>query len=85
MMVRKCNLDGVWLCCKYEIMAMQKNDGKRKGSIINCSSVYGLRGNEAGLSAYCSSKHGVTGLTKALALECAAKGIRYVLNSSCSL
>lgn len=66
------NLKGIWLCMKYEIPEMRKQN---KGAIVNCASVAGLVGF-AGLPAYVASKHGVVGLTKTAALECAKLGIR---------
>src|SRR5271169_1529216 len=67
------NLKGVWLCLKYEIRQMLKQDGG--GAIVNMASVAGWIGS-AGAAAYCASKHGVMGLTKAAALETARNGIR---------
>jgi 3alpha(or 20beta)-hydroxysteroid dehydrogenase len=52
------------------LMAAQRN-----GSIVNISSVDGLRGVNA-LAAYVSSKWGVRGLTKAAALELGHQGVR---------
>jgi NAD(P)-dependent dehydrogenase (short-subunit alcohol dehydrogenase family) len=66
------NLKGVWLCLKYEIPQILKQEG---GAIVNMSSVAGLVGARTG-AAYVASKHGVVGLTKAAALEFAPQGIR---------
>ena len=59
------NLEGVWICMKYEIRAMLETGG---GSIVNTSSVYGLLGAPR-LSAYAASKHAIIGLTKSASLE----------------
>ena len=48
---------------------------KRKGSIINISSVVGLHGN-AGQANYSASKAGLIGVTKSLAMETASRGVR---------
>jgi NAD(P)-dependent dehydrogenase (short-subunit alcohol dehydrogenase family) len=72
------NTRGVWLCLKYEMQQMLKQE--RGGAIVNMSSVAGLMGN-AGSSAYCASKHAVIGLSRTAALEGAAHGIR--VNTVC--
>ena len=48
---------------------------QRSGSIINMSSVVGIKGN-AGQANYAASKAGVIGFTKSVALEYGARGIR---------
>jgi NAD(P)-dependent dehydrogenase (short-subunit alcohol dehydrogenase family) len=48
---------------------------RRRGSIINMASMYGLNG-ATGATAYCASKGGVIQLTRALALEWAEHNIR---------
>jgi 3-oxoacyl-[acyl-carrier protein] reductase len=47
----------------------------RKGSIINMSSVVGVRGN-AGQANYAASKAGIIGFTKSVALELGSRNIR---------
>lgn len=48
---------------------------QRSGSIINMTSVVGLKGN-AGQSNYAASKSGIIGFTKSVALELGSRGIR---------
>lgn len=48
---------------------------QRKGSIINMSSVVGVKGN-AGQSNYAASKAGIIGFTKSVALELGSRNIR---------
>lgn len=48
---------------------------QRKGSIINMSSVVGVRGN-AGQANYAASKAGIIGFTKSVALELGSRNIR---------
>lgn len=64
------NVDGVFLGVKCALPLMRKTG---KGSIINISSIAGLRG-AANLSAYCTSKGAVRLFTKSVALECAMMG-----------
>ncbi len=63
------NLDGVFLGVKHSIPAMVRSGS---GSIINMSSVAGLKG-AANLAAYNATKGGVRLFTKGVALECAEK------------
>jgi NAD(P)-dependent dehydrogenase (short-subunit alcohol dehydrogenase family) len=67
------DLKGVWLSMKYELAAMLSSGG---GSIINISSMAGVKGAPVAGSAYAAAKHGVVGLTTTGALEYAADGIR---------
>ena len=48
---------------------------RKKGSIVNISSVDGMKGAN-GLAAYCSSKWGVRGLTRVAAMELGHQGVR---------
>ena len=48
---------------------------KRKGSIINMTSIVGLHG-QGGQVNYAASKAGLIGFTKSLAKECGARGVR---------
>ena len=61
------NLDSVFLGTKAALPLMVKSGG---GSVINVSSVAGLKGI-AGMTGYCAAKGGVRLFTKAAALECA--------------
>lgn len=70
------NVDSVFLGTRAAMRAM-KDSG---GSIINLSSVAGLRGSP-GVSAYCASKGAVRLFSKAAAVECAALGLKIRVNS----
>ena len=48
---------------------------KKKGSIINISSIVGIKGN-AGQSNYAASKGGINSFTKSIALELGSRNIR---------
>jgi NAD(P)-dependent dehydrogenase (short-subunit alcohol dehydrogenase family) len=75
--VSSVNLDGVFLGTKHAVLAMKEIERRKlsSGSIINMSSIGGLRG-AAMMSAYCMSKGGVRLFTKAVAAECGPFNIR---------
>jgi 3-oxoacyl-[acyl-carrier protein] reductase len=66
------NLKSIYNMTKQVIKPMMK---ARSGSIINMSSIVGVRGN-AGQSSYAASKAGIIGFTKSIALELGSRNIR---------
>ncbi|PQJ74484.1 3-oxoacyl-[acyl-carrier-protein] reductase [Polaribacter gangjinensis] len=66
------NLKSVFNLTKAVIRPMMK---QRSGSIINMSSVVGLKGN-AGQANYAASKAGIIGFSKSVALELGSRNVR---------
>ncbi len=66
------NLKSVFNMTKQVMRPMMK---AKSGSIINMSSIIGIRGN-AGQSSYAASKAGIIGFTKSIALELGSRNIR---------
>ncbi len=66
------NLKSVFNLTKAVIRPMMK---QRQGSIINMSSVVGVKGN-AGQTNYAASKAGIIGFSKSVALELGSRNIR---------
>jgi NAD(P)-dependent dehydrogenase (short-subunit alcohol dehydrogenase family) len=66
------NLTGVFLTCQAFVRGMVEAGS---GSIVNVSSIGGLRG-EPEFSHYCASKFGVIGFSQSLAREVGASGVR---------
>jgi len=71
------NIRGVILCIKHALAIMRP---RRAGSIVNMSSLMGLRGYPM-RSAYCATKFAVIGITQAVAQEVGKEGIR--VNAMC--
>ena len=69
------NLKSQFLCCKYVLPHMMK---QQSGKIVNIGSVNGREGS-AGITAYCAAKGGVHNFTHALAKEVAP----YNINVNC--
>ncbi|HEY7851577.1 MAG TPA: glucose 1-dehydrogenase [Caulobacteraceae bacterium] len=63
------NVEGVFLGIKHGLKLMR--EAKNGGSIVNMSSVAGLKGAPT-LAGYCATKGAVRLMTKAVALECGA-------------
>ena len=70
--VMNVNLKSVFNMTKQVIRPMMKS---KKGSIINMSSIVGVRGN-AGQGSYAASKAGIIGFTKSIALELGSRNVR---------
>lgn len=70
--VMKVNLNSIFNTTKAVIRPMMK---QKAGSIINISSVVGVKGN-AGQANYAASKAGIIGFTKSTALELGSRNIR---------
>ncbi|CAK4032568.1 Hypothetical predicted protein [Lecanosticta acicola] len=84
----KVNMRGVWLCCKYALQQMLKQEprepnarGERtRGWIVNAASTLGLVAH-TNVPAYCPSKFAVVGMTKQMALDYAKDRIH--VNALC--
>ncbi len=68
------NLTGTFLFSKHVIASMLAK--KRKGSIINLASIYGLEGDIFPAAPYYATKGAVVNLTRSLAIEYAKRDIR---------
>ena len=70
--VMQVNMNSVFYMTKAVLRPMLK---QRDGSIINMSSIVGVKGN-AGQSNYSASKSAINGFTKSIALELGSRNIR---------
>lgn len=70
--IQNINMKSCFNTVKAACRTMMK---QRSGSIINMSSVVGVKGN-AGQANYAASKAGIIGFTKSVALELGSRGIR---------
>ena len=66
------NLASCFFTCRAAVRGMMK---RRSGSIVNISSIVGLRGNW-GQTNYAASKAGIIGFTKSLARELGSRNVR---------
>jgi NAD(P)-dependent dehydrogenase (short-subunit alcohol dehydrogenase family) len=67
------NITAMFLTCRYVIPHMERQGG---GSIVNISSISGIRGSGAPLISYETSKAAVLGFSRGVALQYASKKIR---------
>ena len=70
--VMEVNLKSIFNLTKHALRPLMK---KRKGSIINMSSIVGMTGN-AGQANYAASKAGIIGFSKSIAKEMGSRNIR---------
>jgi NAD(P)-dependent dehydrogenase (short-subunit alcohol dehydrogenase family) len=69
------NVASMVLMTKFAVPAMKSNEGESKGSIVNLSSVAGLKGGTPHLS-YPTTKGAIVNMTRAMAAHHAQDGIR---------
>ena len=79
--VQDVNLKSVFLCCKYGIPHLLKNDPPTRGSVINTASFVAVMGAATSQISYTASKGGVLALTRELGVEFARRGVR--VNALC--
>jgi 3-oxoacyl-[acyl-carrier protein] reductase len=70
--VLETNLSGAFYTCRAAARGMMR---RRRGAIVNLSSVVGVHGNP-GQTNYGASKAGIIGFTKSLARELGSRGVR---------
>ena len=76
------NLTGAFRCAQAFGRDMI---ARKKGSMINISSISGMVALGRGQAAYCSSKHGLIGLTRELAIEWAPFNVRVNAIAPCQV
>lgn len=76
--VQTVNLTSVYLCCKYALEQMVK---QQSGSIINTASFVALMGAATSQISYSASKGGVLSMSRELGVQFAKQGIR--VNALC--
>ena len=79
--VQDVNLRSVFLCCKYGIPHLLRNEPEPGGSIINTASFVAVMGAAVSQISYTASKGAVMALSRELGVEFAHQGIR--VNSLC--
>ena len=76
------NLTGAFRCAQAFGRGMIE---RKKGSVINISSISGMVALGRGQAAYCSSKHGLIGLTRELAIEWGSFNVRVNAIAPCQV
>jgi len=76
------NLTGAFRCAQAFAHGMIE---RKKGSVINISSISGMVALGRGQTAYCSSKHGLIGMTRELAIEWGPFNVRVNAIAPCQV
>jgi NAD(P)-dependent dehydrogenase (short-subunit alcohol dehydrogenase family) len=79
--VQLVNLQSVFLCCKYGIPHLLRNEGPLRGSVINTASFVAVMGAATSQISYTASKGGVLAMSRELGVEFARQGVR--VNALC--
>ncbi len=79
--VQDVNLKSVFFCCKHGIPHLLRNEGPRKGSVINTASFVAVMGAATSQISYTASKGGVLAMSRELGVEFARQGVR--VNALC--
>jgi NAD(P)-dependent dehydrogenase (short-subunit alcohol dehydrogenase family) len=79
--VQDVNLKSVFFCCKHGIPHLLRNEGDKKGSVINTASFVAVMGAATSQISYTASKGGVLALSRELGVEFGRSGVR--VNAMC--
>jgi NAD(P)-dependent dehydrogenase (short-subunit alcohol dehydrogenase family) len=79
--VQDVNVRSVFLCCKHGIPHLLRNEGPRRGSVINTASFVAVLGAAVSQISYTASKGAVLSLSRELGVEFARQGVR--VNALC--
>lgn len=79
--VQAANLKSVFLCCKYGIPHLLRNDPPSRGSVINTASFVAVMGSATSQISYTASKGGVLAMSRELGVQFAQQGVR--VNAIC--
>jgi NAD(P)-dependent dehydrogenase (short-subunit alcohol dehydrogenase family) len=79
--VQDVNLTSVYLCCRYGLPHLLRNDGPLRGSVINTASFVAVMGAATSQISYTASKGAVLSMSREMGVEFARQGVR--VNALC--